>query len=102
MFLDDLPPWFADNEAKKLYYEAVQSDPENTKELQMRLMKRAMTTIARLWALSEEKNTLGRLTQSGAVSDDAWVRLRKAEKDLQLEVYDIEAEAESIKKGKKL
>lgn len=96
---DKFNPWFEVNKEKEAFEQLVEADSDNMEALKTALLKRAMTDVKRIWQLSEEKPSMSQLVKEGAISDEMWNSFKKAEQDLQLEVYDIQAEAEFIKPG---
>ena len=58
-----------------------------------------MTDVKRVWELQEEKEALHKLTRSGAIPESMWNSYKDADHDMQLEIYDLQAEAETFKPG---
>ena len=69
------------------------------KPLHIALVRRAMTNVRRAWELQEERRSMSKLMQMGAIHEDLWERLQRAEQDLKIEIYDVEAEAETYIEG---
>lgn len=63
------------------------------------LLRRAMTDLKRAWQLQEEKDSVYKLMRSAAISESMWEEFKEAENALQLEIYDLQAEAETFKPG---
>jgi translocation protein SEC66 len=97
--VEQRPKWYVDHPEREEFYKLIETSPDNINELKMALLKRAMRNVSRAWELSEERQPLSKLMRSGALSDQMWEQFTEAEKDLQLEVYDLEADAEIIAKG---
>lgn len=91
--------WFATNKAAAKYEECLEATPENKTLLSSLLKERSVEAVKRLKLLEEEKESLGKLYKSGSISESMWNSLKNAEKETQLEIYDIQAEAEAFKKG---
>src|ERR1700733_15640018 len=58
-----------------------------------------MTDIRRLWNIHEEKDSVYNLMRSGAISEEMWGEFKQSENELNLELYDLQAEAETFKEG---
>lgn len=76
----------------------MRTDPDNEEALRKALMKRAITDMRRLMELNEEKDSVYNLMRTGAISEQMWADFKTAENDLQLELFDVQAEAETFKK----
>lgn len=98
--------WFPSHPEREKYESLVRAyddkgdDEASVKPLQIALMHRAMTNIRRAWELQEERRSMSKLMQMGAINETLWDKLQRAEHDLQIEIYDVEAEAESYIEGK--
>ena len=92
--------WFGPNKAKEQYETCLVNSPDNIVELKKLLRERALEIIKRLRKLEEEKEALGKLYKNGSISQTMWESLTDAEKEAQLEVFDIQAEADTFEKGK--
>lgn len=92
--------WFGPNKAKEQYEAYLVNSPDNTVELKKLLRERAFEIIKRLRKLEEEKEALGKLYKNGSISQTMWESLKDAEKETQLEVFEIQAEADTFEKGK--
>lgn len=90
--------WFGKNPDKEAYEELLRTDPDNEEALRKALMRRAITDMRRLMELNEEKESVYNLMRTGAISESMWTDFKTAESDLQLELFDVQAEAETFKK----
>lgn len=91
--------WFPSHPEKEAY-EALLADDSVTEEaLRKALLKRAMTDVKRVWQLQEEKDSLYKLMRAGSVPESLWANYKDADQDMQLEIYDLQAEAETFKPG---
>jgi translocation protein SEC66 len=102
--------WFGANPERDAYEAALgalsadtSNDPSDEKEAEERLRKlllrRAMTDFRRILQLNTEKESLFNLMRSGAVSEDMWNEFKEAENEMQIEIFDLQAEAETFRKG---
>lgn len=91
--------WFPSHPEKEAY-EALLADDNATEEgLRKALLRRAMTDIKRIWQLQEEKDSLYKLMRAGSVPESLWANYKDADQEMQLEIYDLQAEAETFKPG---
>lgn len=90
--------WFGKNPDKEAYEELLRTDPDNEEALRKALMRRAITDMRRLMELNDEKESIYNLMRTGAISESMWADFKTAENDLQLELFDVQAEAETFKK----
>lgn len=94
--------WFGGHPERDAYEEALGSTEENSEgeeKLRKLLLRRAMTDVRRLLQISNEKESLYNLMRSGALAEDMWADFKDAENEMQLEVFDLQAEAETFKQG---
>lgn len=91
--------WFPEHPEKEAYEALVAGGEENEEVLRKALLRRAMTDVKRVWQLQEEKESLHKLTRSGAIPESMWNSYKDADHDMQLEIYDLQAEAETFKPG---
>lgn len=91
--------WYPNHPEKEAYEELVAKGEENEEVLRKALLRRAMTDLKRVWELQEEKEALHKLTRSGAIPESMWNSYKDADHDMQLEIYDLQAEAETFKPG---
>lgn len=91
--------WYPTHPEKDIYEELIAKGEENEDVLRKALLRRAMTDLKRVWELQEEKEALHKLTRSGAIPESMWNSYKDADHDMQLEIYDLQAEAETFKPG---
>ena len=91
--------WFGKHNEREAYEALLRSDPTNEESLRKALLRRAMTDIRRLWNIHEEKDSVYNLMRSGAISEEMWGEFKQSENELNLELYDLQAEAETFKEG---
>lgn len=91
--------WFGPNKAKIQYQECLVNTPENTGDLKKLLRERALEIVRRIRKVEEEKEALGKLYKNGSISQTMWESLKRAEKNAQLEIFEIQAEADTFEKG---
>lgn len=91
--------WYPVHPEKDAYEELVAKGEENEEILRKALLRRAMTDVRRVWELQEEKEALHKLTRSGAIPEAMFNSYKDADHDMQLEIYDLQAEAETFKLG---
>lgn len=91
--------WYPTHPEKEAYEELIAKGEEDEEVLRKALLRRAMTDLKRVWELQEEKEALHKLTRSGAIPESMWNSYKDADHDMQLEIYDLQAEAETFKPG---
>lgn len=92
--------WFGGKHPEReAYEELLKRSPDDEEALRKALMRRAMTDVKRLMSLSEEKESVYSLMRNGALSEDMWSSFKLAESEMQLEMSDLQAEAETFKAG---
>ncbi|KAI0318628.1 Pre protein translocase subunit Sec66-domain-containing protein [Amylostereum chailletii] len=94
-------PYFPRHVERDIYVTLLQkSDPPAPDPLlKSALVRRAMTDITRIVRLREDKPALQNLHQKGSVGDDIWNSLLAAEKELEAEIMEVAAEANSFLDG---
>ncbi|GJJ12089.1 hypothetical protein Clacol_006330 [Clathrus columnatus] len=94
-------PWWPTHPERDLYITLLQQTDPAAPEylLKAALIHRAITDIKRLQAIREGKQAATALVQKGSLGDDLLTRLTKAEKELQAELLEVVAEANSFKQG---
>jgi translocation protein SEC66 len=63
------------------------------------LLCRAVTDVKRIWQLRDSKSALNILVQKGSLGDETVARFAAAEKELEAEVVDVVAEANTFREG---
>jgi translocation protein SEC66 len=91
--------WFGENEEKTIYEEMLQKEPDNEDGLRRALVRRCMTDVRRLMKLQEDRDSILSLSRAGAISEEALAEFKRAEKELELELFEVQAEAETFKAG---
>lgn len=76
----------------------LETNPEDEEGLRKALMRRAITDMRRYMELNEEKESVYNLMRTGAISESMWEDFKAAEAEMQLEIFDLQAEAETFKK----
>ncbi|KAI5451936.1 Translocation protein S66 [Naganishia albida] len=93
-------PWFPTHQARDLYITLLQADPPTHEKILMSaLLCRAVTDVKRIWQLRDSKQALNILVQKGSLGDETVTRFAAAEKELEAEVVDVVAEANTFKQG---
>ena len=67
--------------------------------LKAALVRRALTDVTRILRLREDKPALQALLQKGSIGDDLWASLLAAEKELEAEIMETAAEANTFVEG---
>ena len=91
--------WFGPNRPKEAYQQCLEETPENHAELKKLLFERAREIVRRIRKLREEKEALGKLFKSGSISQTMWDSVKDAEQAAQLEVFEVQAEADTFDAG---
>lgn len=91
--------WYPTHPEKEAYEALITNGEENEEVLRKALLRRAMTDVKRVWELQEEKEALHKLTRSGAIPESMLNSYKDADHDMQLEIFDLQAEAETFKPG---
>lgn len=94
-------PYFPTHTDRNIYVSLLQkSDPPPSDSLlKSALVRRAMTDVTRVIRLREDKPALQNLLQKGSIGDDLWNSLLAAEKELEAEIMEVVAEANSFVEG---
>jgi len=67
--------------------------------LKAALVRRAIADVQRILRIREDKPALQNLLQKGSVGDDLWNSLLAAEKELEAEIVEVHAEANTFVEG---
>lgn len=62
-------------------------------------MRRAMTDVRHMLKLQEEHDSIMALSRAGAISEEMLLEFKRAEKEVELEMFEVQAEAETFKEG---
>ncbi|KAF8921384.1 Sec62/63 complex, subunit Sec66 [Mucidula mucida] len=90
-------PYFPPHVERNTYVTLLQKSDPPTPEpiLKAALVRRAVADVLRVLKVREDKPALQNLLQKGSIGDDLWNSLLAAEKELEGEVSEVIAEAES-------
>lgn len=91
--------WFKTHPEKEAYEALLASKPDDEDGLRKALLRRAMTDVKRIVQMQEEKDSLFKLMRAGAVPETIWNDFKDSEQEMQLEMFDLQAEAETFKPG---
>jgi hypothetical protein len=94
-------PYFPSHPERDVYVTLLQMNdpPVHEALLKSALVRRAMTDVVRVVRLREDKPALQNLLQKGSIGDDLWNSLLQAEKELEAEVMEVVAEANTFVEG---
>ncbi|KAG2158398.1 Pre protein translocase subunit Sec66-domain-containing protein [Suillus bovinus] len=94
-------PYFSSHPERDVYVSLLQKTdpPANEALLKAALVRRAMTDVSRVVRLREDKPALQNLLQKGSIGDDLWNSLLQAEKELEAEIVEVVAEANTFVEG---
>ncbi|CAK5277726.1 unnamed protein product [Mycena citricolor] len=96
-----LPPYFPTHAERNTYVTLLQKTdpPASDPLLKSALLRRAMADVQRVLRLREDKPALQNLLQKGSIGDDLWNSLLAAEKELEAEIMEVVAEANTFAQG---
>ncbi|KAH7915019.1 Pre protein translocase subunit Sec66-domain-containing protein [Hygrophoropsis aurantiaca] len=94
-------PYFPSHPERDIYVSLLQKNdpPANETLLKSALVRRAMTDVGRVLRLREDKPALQNLLQKGSIGDDLWNSMLQAEKELEAEIMEVVAEANTFVEG---
>lgn len=94
-------PYFASHPDRDLYVTLLgRTDPPTSDALlKSALVRRAMADVQRVLKIREDKPAIQNLLQKGSVGDDLWNSLLAAEKELEAEIMEVVAEANTFVDG---
>ncbi|KAG6332818.1 hypothetical protein ID866_6273 [Astraeus odoratus] len=94
-------PYFPPHTDRDVYVSLLQQTepPAHEALLKAALLRRAMTDVVRVVKLREDKPALQNLLQKGSIGDDLWNSLLQAEKELEAEIVEVIAEANTFVEG---
>ncbi|TFK76517.1 hypothetical protein BDN72DRAFT_831092 [Pluteus cervinus] len=94
-------PYFPTHAERNTYVTLLQKSnpPASDALLKSALVRRAMADVQRVLRIREDKPALQNLLQKGAIGDDLWNSLLNAEKELEAEIMEVVAEANSFVEG---
>ncbi|KLT39925.1 hypothetical protein CC85DRAFT_288015 [Cutaneotrichosporon oleaginosum] len=92
--------WFPPHPARDIYTTLVAAQPPVPESmLKSALLARAAADVKRIWRVKEDKAALENLHQRGLIGDDTMARFDFAEKELEAEIVDVVAEANTFRPG---
>jgi len=94
-------PYFPRHQERDVYVTLLQrtDPPAPDSLLKAALVRRAMTDVTRIMRLREDKPALQNLLQKGSIGDDLWNSLLASEKELEAEIMEVHAEANTFVEG---
>jgi translocation protein SEC66 len=94
-------PYFPSHPERNTYVTLLQKTdpPAHDALLKSALVRRAMADVNRVVRLREDKPALQALLQKGSIGDDFWNSLLAAEKELEAEIMEVVAEANTFVEG---
>ena len=94
-------PYFPSHPERNAYITLLQKTdpPAHDALLKAALVRRAMADVQRVLRIREDKPALQNLLQKGSIGDDLWNSLLAAEKELEAEIMEVVAEANSFVEG---
>src|SRR5580698_8813838 len=94
-------PYFPSHPERDTYVTLLQrtDPPASDALLKSALVRRAMGDVSRVLRIREDKPALQNLLQKGSIGDDIWNSLRAAEKELEAEIMEVVAEANTFVDG---
>ncbi|KAK2466978.1 hypothetical protein APHAL10511_001236 [Amanita phalloides] len=94
-------PYFPSHPERNAYITLLQKTdpPASDALLKAALLRRAMADVQRVLRIREDKPALQNLLQKGSVGDDLWNSLLNAEKELEVEITEVVAEANAFVDG---
>ncbi|KIP09620.1 hypothetical protein PHLGIDRAFT_126204 [Phlebiopsis gigantea 11061_1 CR5-6] len=96
-----IEPYFPRHRERDIYVSLLQKTepPAPDHLLKAALVRRAVTNVSRIMRLREDKPAMQNLLQKGSIGDDLWNSLLAAEKELEAEVLETMAEANTFVEG---
>ncbi|KAF8628410.1 hypothetical protein AX15_003932 [Amanita polypyramis BW_CC] len=92
--------YFPSHPERNAYITLLQNvPPASDTLLKSALLRRAMADVQRVLQIREDKLALQNLLQKGSIGDDLWNSLLNAEKELEVEIMEVVAEANSFVEG---
>ena len=94
-------PYFSSHPERNTYITLLQKTNPRVPDtlLKSALLRRAMADVQRVVRIREDKQALQNLLQKGSIGDDLWNSLLNAEKELEVEITEVIAEANSFVEG---
>jgi len=96
-----IEPYFSRHHERDTYVTLLQrtNPPASDTLLKAALVRRAIADVQRILRIREDKPALQNLLQKGSIGDDLWNSLLAAEKELEAEIVEVHAEANSFVEG---
>ncbi|KAI0093947.1 Pre protein translocase subunit Sec66-domain-containing protein [Irpex rosettiformis] len=96
-----IEPYFGRHHERDVYTSLLlKTDPPAPESLlKAALMRRAVTDVHRIMRLREDKPALQNLLQKGSIGDELWNSLLAAERELEAEILETAAEANTFVEG---
>jgi len=96
-----IEPYFPRHHERDTYVTLLQrtDPPASDALLKAALVRRAIADVQRILRIREDKPALQNLLQKGSVGDDLWNSLLAAEKELEAEIVEVHAEANTFVEG---
>ena len=96
-----IEPYFPRHHERDTYVTLLQrtDPPASDALLKAALVRRAIADVQRILRLREDIEALQNLLQKGSVGDDLWNSLQAAEKEIEAEIVEVHAEANSFVEG---
>ena len=97
----EVESYFPRHKERDIYITLLQRTDPPTPEhlLKAALVRRAMTDVQRILRIREDKPALQQLLQKGSIGDDLFNSLLAAEKELEAEILEVAAEANTFVEG---
>jgi len=96
-----IEPYFPRHLERDIYVTLLQrtDPPASDALLKAALVRRAIADVQRILRMREDKQALQNLLQKGSIGDDLWNSLLAAEKELEAEIVEVHAEANTFVEG---
>jgi translocation protein SEC66 len=96
-----IEPYFPRHHERDTYVTLLQrtDPPASDALLKAALVRRAIADVQRILRVREDKPALQNLLQKGSIGDDLWNSLLAAEKELEAEIVEVHAEANTFVEG---
>ncbi|OIR59139.1 MAG: translocation protein sec66 [Amphiamblys sp. WSBS2006] len=90
--------FFGENIERKEYMLGLEEGVGEVRQ-KVLLMRWGMGCVRRIWTLDDEKERIEKLSYIGCVGDELMWQLETAENDIEVEYFDIKAEANAFRPG---
>ncbi|KAI0345436.1 hypothetical protein BDW22DRAFT_1371441 [Trametopsis cervina] len=97
----EIEPYFGQHRERDIYVSLLQrtDPPAPDSLLKAALVRRAVTDVYRIMRIREDKPALQNLLQKGSIGDELWNSLLAAERELEAEILETAAEANTFVDG---